>query len=213
MLLTYEIIKRLDPSEKLLQSFSNLQDDKYLKEKYSFRKRGFRKGVLTADLKVELSDDNIFIQDIRINKYLGGLERRYPGVCKECIEYTKKFLMYHEGLIKSLTKGDIYNIGIHQIRITAINDNEGLPVPEGYHQDGVDYVIIIPINTRYVSGGMHSLRYGSQDGTEILDKRLEEGEAIILNDAKVFHYAGPIYAKYQDIEGTRDSIIITLIRS
>ena len=213
MLLTYEIVDGVMPNEVLLKTFENLEEDKYLKQKYSFRKRAFKKGILTSDLKIVLSNDNIFIQDKRINKYLGGVERRYPPVENECIEYVLNFLKMHEDLFLTLTRGEIYDIGIHQIRITAYNDNEGLPVPEGYHQDGVDYVVIIPIKSKDISGGIHSLRIGSQDGFEILDRRLMEGEALILNDSRLYHYASPIYAKYSDIEGTRDSIIITLAKA
>ena len=53
----------------------------------------------------------------------------------------------------------------------------------------VDYVVIIPIKSKDISGGIHSLRIGSQDGFEILDKKLMEGEALILNDSRLYHYA------------------------
>ena len=210
MLLTYDVLKAPSPGLDFLKTFDALSDDIYIKHKYCFRKRSFVKGILNGQLEIIPSADTSFTQDERLNKYLGGISRHYPLASPHCIHYVEGFLKINKTLICSILTHKISNIGIHQIRITAMDMNEGYPVPEGYHQDGVDFVVIIPINSKNIVGGIHSVRHGSQDGPEILGSVLNQGEALILNDKHVFHYASPIYAKYAQEEGYRDSIVVTL---
>ena len=207
-LLAYDFLEREEPDIKTKKSFNKLPFDAYLKHKYSFRKRAFSKCILKDKFELSIAKSNTFEQDIRINKYAGGIKRIYEHVDNNVIIYVRNFMLKNENYFSNLKQES--KIGIHQIRITALNDNEGHPVPEGYHQDGVDYVIIIPIQSFSICGGINSIRYGSQDGPEIMDKKIKEKDALILNDKRVFHYASPIYAQYKNIEGFRDSIIITI---
>ena len=210
MILTYDYIAKPKPSNNLLRSFERLEVDNYLKHKYPFRKRSFIKGELNKDLTIETVVDTTFCQEKRINKYVGGIERIYPRAGEECVQYFNDLLSINENTIRNIVVNKKVKVGIHQIRITCQNDNEGLPVPEGFHQDGVDYVIIAGIQSENISGGINHIRYGSQDGPNILDRMPNDNEALLLNDKRVYHYASPIFAKYENIEGTRDSIVITL---
>lgn len=210
MILTYDYIMKPQPSNNLLYSFTQLKDDNYLKHKYPFRKRSFIKGDLNEDFSVKTVEDTKFWQEKRINKYVGGIERIYPRAGGECVEYFDELMSINKETIRNIVANRRVKVGIHQIRITCQNDNEGFPVPEGFHQDGVDYVIIAGIQSNNISGGLNYIRYGSQDGPDILDRMPNKNEALLLNDKRVYHYASPIFAKYENVEGTRDSIIITL---
>ncbi len=207
-LLAYDYLNKEESSEDVKNSFNYLPDDSYLKHKYTFRKRAFTKCELNGGFELSILKNSIFEQDIRINKYAGGITRDYEPVDLKIVDYVTNFFIVNKDYFSDLK--ELTQIGIHQIRITAINDNEGFPVPEGYHQDGVDYVIIIPINSFLICGGINSIRYGSQDGPEIMNKKIKQNNALILNDKRVFHYASPIYAQYKNIEGYRDSIIVTI---
>ena len=210
MLLTYDFLKAPKPDSKFLDSFSTLSNDRYIKHKYCFRKRAFAKGIVDNNLNIQESDDTEFCQDERINKYLGGIKRIYPKATTHCINYAISLLSANSNMCRAIVFKGINKIGIHQIRITAQDTNEGYPVPEGHHQDGVEFVIIVPIQSYNIVGGIHSIRHGSQDGPEILDRPVSPSEALILNDRHVFHYASPVFAKYSALEGYRDSIVITL---
>ncbi len=207
-LLTYDFIQKKNIDNNLRNTFNNLANDTYLKHKYTFRKRAFTKCLIDKDFNLKVLKTQTFKQDIRINKYAGGIPRNYPIVNSLVVDYIQKFFELNKYYFSDLKPNS--EIGIHQIRITTINNNEGHPVPEGYHQDGVDYVIIIPIQSYGICGGINSIRYGSQDGAEILNEKLDFEKVLILNDRRVFHYASPIYAKYENIEGYRDSIILTI---
>ena len=209
MIFTYDIIQSESFSPELFESFSHLNPDPYLKHKYPFRKRSFSRFHVDISHSISLIDDNVFTQSEQINSYNGGLIRTYPPVCPITVDYIRRFLLKHDQLFSLITKQKNYEIGVHQIRITCINMNEGLPVPEGYHQDGFDYVCLIPVCQNAICGGAHSLRYGSQDGPEILTSQRHDNQSLILNDKHVFHYASPIYPRYQDVEGTRDTIVVT----
>ena len=210
MILTYDFLEIPTISEDLINSFDNMPNDTYLKQKYCFRKRRYSKYKVEKGLKVTLMEGNIFSQDERFNKYLGNVVRSYEPVHKTCESFVKEYLEKNSEIMTEIIKGESTEIGIHQIRITTFNNNEGLPVPEGYHQDGFDYILLIPIQQYGYSGGFHSIRYGSQDGPEILSKQIPNGQSIILNDKYVYHYASPIFAKYCDTEGYRDTIVVTI---
>lgn len=209
MIFTYDTLATPAFSNDVLLSYEELKPDSYLKHKYPFRKRSYSKFSVDKSHHLQIIPDSIFVQAEQINTYNGGLLRNYPRLCNVIKDYVQQFLQFHTVFFSKLTNYQDYEIGVHQIRITCLNMNEGYPVPEGYHQDGFDFVCIIPVRQNFICGGLHSIRYGSQNGPEILNAQLEKYQSLILNDKHVFHYASPIYPKYHDIEGTRDSIVVT----
>ena len=57
----------------------------------------------------------------------------------------------------------------------------------------------------------NQLRFSDlESGNPNPNKNIENQDVLILNDKRVFHYATPIYAQYKNVEGFRDSIIITI---
>lgn len=207
MIYSYDVLGLKSNFKELGAFFKVLPADNYLKHKYCFRKRAFR--VLKYDgVTFSVVEQDAFYQDSRINKYAGGIERIYEKIPDRALPIIEDILLEvckHGGI-----PVDGVLFGIHLIRITCFNENEGYPVPEGYHQDGYDFVGIVPIETHLACGGIHSIRFGSQDGEEILSERVHVGQCLLLNDKNVYHYASPIFPKFKDVEGFRDTLVFTV---
>ena len=139
MILTYDYISKPEPSAGLLESFKHLEIDNYLKHKYPFRKRSFIKGELAENLLIKTVEDTTFCQEKRLNRYLGGIKRIYPKAGDECVQYFNSLMSINKDTMQKIVGGRKVKVGIHQIRITCQNENEGLPVPEGFHQDSSNF--------------------------------------------------------------------------
>lgn len=98
-----------------------------------------------------------------------------------------------------------YLVNCHLIRTHAKDDIEGVPVPEGVHQDGVNFLIMGSVSRESINGGV-SYVYEAKDADPIFETVLTPGEAIIIDDIQLFHMASPIVAT--DGEGHRDMILM-----
>ncbi len=101
-----------------------------------------------------------------------------------------------------------YEIGVHQIRVIADNQNMGIPAPEGIHQDGFDYISILSVNSQNLAGGVSVLLSSPDHKDVVFEQVLQPNNCLLLNDRSLFHYVSPIVPK---LPGNcfRDMIITT----
>ena len=193
------------PATEVLASFGQLPDDQFLKGEFVFRKRAYARGVLSPN-GIEWDSSTEFFQPQALNEYAGGVKRVFAPAGVTIREYIWQALqsaVYRSGLGE-----EQYHFGLHQIRIVCDDLHEGHPVPEGYHQDGFDFVGIHNFRRANVKGGGSYLRDGSKDGPCILEHDLAEGEILLFNDRRLFHYATPITNVESGI-GYRDICVLT----
>lgn len=203
------VLSAIPVNDMLIQSFSRLKADPFLKGAWCFRYRAFAQGVCFNNGYIKWSKDNTFFQEKDINCYAGGIERRFEAAEPILREYTQQVMNCQ--VYKRLRGSDNFKIGVHQIRITCSENNLGLPVPEGFHQDGMDYVSIHCIDQNNAVGGVSLLRQGTLDGRCVFERNLEKCTGLIFNDREYFHYSTPIYPKEKRL-GYRDIIVMTFLR-
>jgi hypothetical protein len=193
------------PPTEALASFSELPDDEYLQGGYRFRKRVYARGILSLE-GIEWNPRTDFFQPQALNEYAGGIKRVFPPAGIPIREYLWRVLQspfYRSGL------GDgRYHFGLHQIRIVCDDLHEGHPVPEGYHQDGFDFVAIHNFERANIRGGGSYLREGSKDGPCVFEHDLASGEILLFNDRRLFHYARPVNSVAPGT-GHRDICVLT----
>lgn len=179
-------LTRIDLSS-LQDFFEKLSPDKYTKGEFAFRFRAYSKVRFSNNLIVWLPKD-IFFQSKLLNPYAGGIKREFDEIPSGVKEHLEKIVL---SLITTFPIGE-YEIGLHMIRTLADNDHKGDPSPEGIHQDGVDYVTIGCVSCKNISGAITSLLTSKSRSNTVLQKTLEEGEILILDDKKLFHYTSAI---------------------
>ena len=96
-------------------------------------------------------------------------------------------------------------IEAHQFRIDTAK-GLGRPTPEGAHRDGVDFVALILVGRRQISGG--ETRVFDARGPAGVSFTLQEPWSMLLmDDARVIHETTPILA--QGASGARDTLVLT----
>ncbi len=190
---------------EFLSSFNNLEEDRYLKEDWCYRFRAYGSASIENN-GVTWDSSATFYQSETINAYAGGKIRTFAALPEVTRRFSETVLLYPE--ITQAMGTSIFRMGCHQIRICADNLHNGLPTPEGFHQDGFDVVMIICINQSNVSGGV-SLLCQKDNREEILFNRvMAPGESLLINDREMMHYVSPITPRLPGF-AYRDVIVLT----
>ena len=194
-------------SANLKKSFNQLPVDPYqISLKKPFRYRKFSK-IKFKNHNVDTYLKGNFFQTKKINRYVGGKNRNYKNINNLVVE---EIISLFKKEFQNYLKFKNYELGIHQIRILASNNIVGYPVPEGWHKDGFDYVVLLNINAKNIVGGISRIREKLNDNHDHYSVLLKSGEYIFLNDSKYFHYADPINVKDINTKGSRDIIVLTI---
>jgi hypothetical protein len=190
-------------------SFNNLPVDKFLSnsESYKYRYRRYSSASVVDSTLIWSNSTEAFLQDKKINQYAGGVIRAFPPL----EQLLKRFI--GDNIILFIIGNTIipagnYEIGAHQIRITANDKYMGKPAPEGIHQDGFDYVAVSCIDIDNVTGGTSLLVDSKDYNKKLLEKELKSRDILVFNDRIYAHYTSPIVPK---IPGNcyRDVIVTT----
>lgn len=192
-------------SDQLINSFDKIPNDTYLKEKFCYRKRCYCTGNIENGIFRWNESPELFCQSEHLNKYVGGVSRQFQPIS----ELIRKDIETHVimNVFSSLPQVN-YKVGVHQIRIIANEFNQGMPTPEGIHQDGFDFVAVGCINASNVSGGI-SFILNAQDHTEVaFEGVLNPGSLILFSDRTYAHYTSNISPKLPGV-AQRDVVVAT----
>ena len=191
--------------ERLRQSFGEMPEDSYLQESFCYRKRCYGTGYLKNGIFRWNETSDTFIQSENINKYVGGILRQFHPINQAIRHDIEKQIIYTAyGFLPPVD----YSLGIHQIRIVANKFNQGMPTPEGIHQDGFDYVTVGCIETSNVSGGISFVLDGHDHTKIAFEGTLSPGMLLIFSDRTFAHYTSNISPKLPG-EAYRDVIVTT----
>lgn len=197
------------------QSWNDLGEDKHMADGGRYRRRRYavfevRAGTITR------APHQPHFQAKTYNRLNGGLDRWFDPVTDEIGAHP-----ITQSLIRALSRifaaivpdgaATDWHVELHQFRIEASADMAGRPTPEGVHRDGVDGAFVMLIHRDNVSSGV----------TEIFDARgaslghftlSDPGDAVFLDDTKVFHGVTPIVPLDPKIPAIRDVLVITFTR-
>lgn len=104
-----------------------------------------------------------------------------------------------------------WHVEFHQFRIEAMAGEVGRPTPEGLHRDGVDWAFVMLVARRNVIEGVTEI--GTPEGAELGRFLLAEpGDAVFLDDQRIFHGVTPIAALDPSQPAFRDVLVVTFAR-
>ena len=193
-------------------SWDDLGLDTYMADGGRYRKRrhaAFRAG---PDGIVRKANQPHY-QSRDFNALNGGIARWFDPMLDHAAE-TSSFqgiLAYCNTLFSSLTPVPAWHVEVHQFRIEARPDATGRPTPEGMHQDGVDWVLVLMVDRENIAEGETSI-HG-------LEKRLlgsftlrEPLDSALVDDHRVFHGVTPVRALDPARPAHRDVLVVTFRR-
>jgi hypothetical protein len=199
---------RLEDLDALRGSWERLPRDTYLLDggRYRFRRHSCFVHELATD-SLQLVPHRAHWQPRDYNALHGGLERWF-----EPIETAVLDAPVWTGLLRAL--GNLFAavraeprwyVEAHQFRIDAA-EGIGRPTPEGAHRDGVDYVAVILVDRRDVSGGETRV-FDANGPAGVRFTMAEPWTALLLDDAQVVHETTPI--QKAGPHGVRDTLVVT----
>ena len=188
-----QIIK-IDPElmRGVEDSFNNLPETDHADGKYRLRKyasieaKAGACGFVTSLTKLNKQS---FIQSEKYNKHQGGMARRFEEIDDHVINSD---VMYEVAGVfaESCSLGDLFSMDIHQMRIKCKGGATQLS-PEGWHQDGYDYIAVIGVGRDNVIGG-EMLLSTDKTSSPFLQAVLDTGTMMIIDDSHLWHNARSI---------------------
>ncbi|MCW7556015.1 2OG-Fe dioxygenase family protein [Endozoicomonas gorgoniicola] len=202
----YKITKlKKQISSSVYHSFSQLGADNYLRSNYTYRYRAYDVAeYINGQLNWMAGSE--FYQSKNLNDYAGGLNRTFDPLSSKSKNHINDIATQ---LIKneSIPEGN-YKIGCHQIRTVAEEGTVGYPAPEGFHQDGFDYLAIYCVALENINGAA-SLIKPVGDDKKIYEYNLLPEEIMVLDDREVKHFVTPFTTKLPNQTAIRDVFVIT----
>ena len=191
-------------------SWNHLPKDPYMPSEVCSRYRRFQRFDLDVTRRqLNPSSDRRFFQGEDINSAFGGINREFAPMDANVRDsrVLGELIFGALDVIPLGRREKVTSVNVHQIRIIASEDIIGLPTPEGIHQDGHDFVAQVMINRFDVKRAISNIYDLDKNLIGKLELRLPL-EAIVVDDARVFHSVDPVTSRYQAQGCTRDMLLI-----
>ena len=194
------------------RSWDDLGLDTYMADGGRYRKRrhaAFRAGPDGVSRKPHQPH----YQSRDYNALNGGIARWFEPVL-DSTAGTSTFaaiLGFCNRLFSGLTPVPSWHVEVHQFRIEARPNETGQPTPEGMHQDGVDWVLVLMVDRENIAEGetsIHGLDRGLL-GSFTLRAPLDSA---LLDDHRLFHGVTPVRALDPAKPAHRDVLVVTFRR-
>jgi hypothetical protein len=194
------------------RSWDDLGADTYMADGGRYRKR--RHAAFRADPGgVTRKPHQPHYQSRDYNTLNGGIARWFEPVADSTAATAsfRSILGLCNELFTHLTPVPAWHVEAHQFRIEARSGEAGKPTPEGVHQDGVDWVLVLMVGRVNIAEGQTSI-HG-------LDKRLlgsftlrDPLDSALLDDHVVFHGVTPVRPRDLARPAHRDVLVVTFRR-
>ena len=193
-------------------SWDGLGDDTYMADGGRYRKRrhaAFR----AAGERAARKPHQPHYQSRDYNALNGGIARWFEPMAEEVAEGPAfgAILRFCAGLFDGLTPAPSWHVEAHQFRIEARPGQAGQPTPEGLHQDGVDWVLVLMVGRTNIRSGTTTINGLDRAllGSFTLEAPLD---AALLDDHRVFHGVTAVEPENPLRPAHRDVLVLTFRR-
>ena len=202
--------------EHFAKSWNDLGLDAYMADGGRYRRRRYAAFAASRD-GLARKPHQPHYQSRDYNPLNGGIERWFAPVADSIGAHPamQAILRTCVDLFGSLTpegaRPPVWHVEVHQFRIEAHACMQGLPTPEGLHQDGVDWVLVLLIARENVASGMTSIhdRAKRNVGNFTLTQPLD---AAFVDDSRVYHGVTPVEPLDPARPAHRDVLVVTFRR-
>ena len=204
--------------EGFARSWDDLGLDTYMADGGRYRKRRFAAFAVSAGGQITRKPHQPHYQSRDYNALNGGVQRWFEPIRTEVGQHpamqavlslcTRLFLP----LTPPMTSPPDWHVEVHQFRIEARSGEAGLPTPEGMHQDGVDWVLVLMVRRENVAHGettIHDLQR-RQIGSFTLSEPMD---AAFVDDSRCFHGVTPVAPVDPTQSAWRDVLVVTYRRA
>jgi hypothetical protein len=195
-------------------SWNHLEVDTYMADGGRYRRRRHAVYAATAT-RVERQPHQPHYQALDYNPLNGGVARHFEPIdgtigdgpiLGAILEFCRSLF----GGLQPATRA--WRIEVHQFRIEARQGEEGRPTPEGFHRDGVDYVLVLLVNRRNIASGMTGIH--ALDGRPLGHFTLTAPlDAALVDDRRVSHGVTAVEPLDAALPAYRDVLVVTFAES
>lgn len=196
-------------------SWDDLGLDTYMADGGRYRKR--RHAAFAADASsIRRKPAQPHYQSRDFNALNGGIARWFAPMEEQVADGPafQAILRWCHRLFDGLTPahpGHAWHIEAHQFRIEARPGQVGKPTPEGMHQDGVDWVLVLMVSRANIRSGTTTIH--SLDRTLLGSFTLSGPmDAALVDDHRVFHGVTPVEPLDPGLPAHRDVLVLTFRR-
>ena len=196
-------------------SWNDLPHDGYMADGGRYRRRRHATFAVSRNGDIQRRPHQPHYQSRDYNPLNGGVVRWFEPV-EQGIgagATMTAVLRFCAQVFDALASPDVttWHVEVHQFRIEPIGDMVGNPTPEGRHQDGVDYVLVLMVRRHNIASGTTTLH--SAGGDDLGSFTLEQPfDAVLLDDARVLHGVTPVRVLDPAQPAYRDVMVVTFRR-
>ena len=194
-------------------SWNDMPLDRHMADGGRYRRR--RHAVFTVgETGIERQPHQPHYQLVEYNPLNGGVERWFEplgttAAIGDCLQRVLHFCRQTFGALAPEVRN--WRVEVHQFRIEAHRDMQGLPTPEGVHRDGVDYVLVLLVCRHNIASGVTTIH--APDGRSLGSFTLTHPfDATLIDDARVFHGVTAVEALDPAQAAWRDVLVVTFRR-
>lgn len=195
---------------KFKNSWNNLEMDNYMSDGGKYRYR--RYSVINfSNNKLQHLPPEPHYQKKVYNNLNGDILRYYAAFEEYVLKglHLRAIITLCCKIFNQLSPESLnWRVECHQFRVIPCNKKPAFPTPEGKHRDGVDYVFMMLIERKNISGGITKI-YNDTDICIATHTLESAGECIFLDDTKVMHEVSPINADFNSRKVYRDMLVLT----
>ncbi|MGH8516079.1 MAG: 2OG-Fe dioxygenase family protein [Panacagrimonas sp.] len=198
------------------QSWNGLPHDGYMADGGRYRRRRHATFAITRAGEIERKPHQPHYQSRDYNPLNGGVVRWFEPIEQSvgAGPTMTAVLTFCAQVFDALAPPDVatWHVEVHQFRIEAFGEGTGSPTPEGRHQDGVDYVLVLMVSRQNIESGTTTLH--TVDGHDLGSFTLEQPlDAVMLDDARITHGVTPVRAFDALRPAYRDVLVVTFRRA
>ena len=188
------------------RSWDDLGLDTYMADGGRYRKRRHAAFAVSHD-GIRRKPAQPHYQSRDFNALNGGIARWFEPMAADGAAFQAILRTCH-ALFDGLTPAPAWHVEAHQFRIEAQPGQAGQPTPEGMHQDGVDWVLVLMIGRVNIASGETSIH--GLDRTLLGSFTLQQPmDAALVDDHRVFHGVTPVQPLDPDQPAHRDVLVVT----
>lgn len=205
-------VEGLQDWEGFARSWGDLGLDTYMADGGRYRKRRHA-ALRTGPDGAVRKPHQAHYQSRDYNALNGGIARWFDPMLDTVAEHPafQAILRLCYRLFDGLTPASAWHVEAHQFRIEARGGQAGQPTPEGMHQDGVDWVLVLMVGRVNIASGTTSIH--GLDRAPLSSFTLEAPmDAALLDDHRVFHGVTAVQPLDPSQPAHRDVLVLTFRR-
>ena len=198
--------------DEFARSWDDLGVDTYMADGGRYRKRRHGAFEVTGS-RAARKPDQPHYQSRDYNALNGGIARWFDPMLPATADGPafQAILSVCAALFDGLTPAPAWHVEAHQFRIEARPGQAGQPTPEGMHQDGVDWVLVLMVGRRNIVSGTTTIH--GLDRALLGSFTLEAPmDAALLDDHRVFHGVTAVQPSDPARPAHRDVLVLTFRR-